>query len=347
MRSDHRPQSQWVKSFIVFSVLACVSIVALTALVVFLSRRVFSRMGHGASAQIASADLRPDIRLPDRTAGWSNVIANLLAAFDHVDVIALAETHGKKVDSDLRLRLVRDPDFPFRAHFIVVEFGNALDQAALDRYIFGEDVALREVEPVWRDTTQVAGNDSPVYAEFFAAVREVNQKLPPARRLRVIAGDPPIDWDKVRTKEDIAPFLRRDFPVSLNRVAVPRGEKALVIYGAAHLNRPGFPLWAAAEPSTMKEYPGAPPIFKALQVNSPSRVFVVSTLTGENRFETSWQPRDGPVLFPLQGETADASVYFGDTPDVAAIVPPDPRIYRDTPYGAEVARRKKAAETTR
>ena len=364
MPSDQRPQSQWLKSFIVFSVLACVFVVALAGFVVFLSRSVLSRLDPDDSARIARTDVSPDVRLPAETTGWDNVIANLLSAFDQVDVVALAETQGKKVDSDLRLRLIRDPDFPFRAHFIVVEFGNALYQRTLDRYIFGEDVSLREIQQVWQDTTQVTGNDSPVYAEFYAAVREVNQKLPPARRLRVIAGDPPIDWTRMHTKEDIEPFLlRRGFPVSMDRVAVPRGEKALVIYDAGHLKRPAFPLAAAAGQSTVEQHPEAPmplivpPIFKALQVSSPSRVFVVRTFTGANPFEAMPQLQGRPELIPLTGvhsarsavlgEDADACVYFGDTPGADAIVRPDPRIYRDTPYGAEIERRKKARDTTR
>src|ERR1700733_10166423 len=196
-----KPQKQWVTSFVVFSLLACIVIAGLVVAVSFVARRVAARFEDPAARE-ASLDIRPDVRLPSATTGWDSVTTNLLSACDHVDVVALEETRGNKADSELRLRLVRDPDFPFRVNSIIVEFGNSLHQAILDRYIAGEDVSQAELQQVWRDTTQVAAWDAPVYAEFFATVREVNQKLPPLRRLHVIAGDTPIDWDKVTTRHD-------------------------------------------------------------------------------------------------------------------------------------------------
>ncbi len=351
-----KPQSSWVTSFVVFSLLACIVIAGLVVAVSFVARRVAARF-EGSSTQEANLDLRPDVRLPSATTGWDGVVTNLLSAFDHVDVVALEERRGNKADAELRLRLVRDPDFPFRVNSIIVEFGSSLHQAILDRYIDGQDVSRAEIEQVWRDTTQVAAWDAPVYAEFLAAVREVNGKLPPLRRVHVIAGDPPIDWDKVKKKQDIEPFLaRRRFPVSVNHVAVQTGLKALVIYADGRLRRPRFPQWASARETRVEEQPGlrlpamTPPIFKALQVSNPGRIFVVRTIAGLNPFEGVLQSTKLPLLVPLSGmysandarltDDADACIYFGDSPDVTAVSTPDPAIYRNTPYGDEVARRK-------
>lgn len=363
MAIQPRPQSRWVGSFVLFSVLACVCVAALGLGTFYLGRRVIRHFRAASPGAAPVADIRPNVPLPGVTSGWDNVVANLLHAFDYVDVIALGETHGSRMESELRLRLIRNSDFPFRAHFIVVEFGNSLYQATLDRYLDGEDVPLAAVERVWQDTTQVGGGDSPVYAEFFAAVREVNRKLPADRRLRVIAGDPPVDWDRVKTKADWLPFVeRRRFPVSLDRIAIPRGEKALVIYGEAHLKRPAFPLWAAAasadveaDPLAAPLPPTAPPLFKALQANGPGRVFVVTGVAGVNPFETTLDLGELPALVPLTGmhsavgtglgESADACIYFGDSPEAHALVQPDPAIYRGTPYGTEIARRRKIVAT--
>jgi hypothetical protein len=241
MPGAQKTQSQWVTSFLVFSALACVFLAGVVWVVTVVAQKVAHRLESHASSQAVAPDLRPDFRLPAASTGWDNIVTNLLSAFDHADVVALEETLGNKADSELRLRLVRDPDFPFRVNFIVVEFANSLHQAILDRYTDGQDVPPAELAEVWQDTTQVAAWDSPVYAEFFAAVREVNLKLPPLRRLRVIAGDPPIEWDRVKTRQDIEPFLeRRRFPVSVDHVAVPVGQKALVIYGNGRLRRPLF-----------------------------------------------------------------------------------------------------------
>lgn len=345
------------------------------SLLVFMLHGVFGQPP--PPAQTSSVDIRPDVHLPAETAGWDKVEKGLLSAFDHVDVVALADSHWRKVDSDLRLRLIRHPDFPNKAHFIIVEFGNSLYQPILDRYIQGDDVPLTELQQVWQNTTQVGSKDSPVYAEFYAAVREINRKLPPAKRLRVIAGDPPIDWSKVETRSDFHEFGdgdRRDFPVSLNQVAVKKGEKALVIYGSSHISRPRFELWAAAAESIAST---STRTFKAVQVSNPGRVFVVETLAGPNpsyeKLETTLQSRKRPVLISLidtpaadlilgatmtiNGKTVtttsklgngfDACIYFGNTASVATTVEPDPAIYRDTPYGAEVARRRKIMETRR
>jgi hypothetical protein len=60
-------------------------------------------------------------QLPSETAGWDNVVASLLSVFDRADVLALGEAPGRKVDGELRLRLVRHPQFVNRVQWIVVE----------------------------------------------------------------------------------------------------------------------------------------------------------------------------------------------------------------------------------
>lgn len=169
----------------------------------------------------------------------SEAINRMLRAFDKADVVALSDHHLSKVDSDLRISLVRHPDFPRRAQAIVVEFGNALYQPILDRYIRGEDVPFSQLQQIWQNTTQVGRvSDSPVYAGFFWAVREVNRGLSPAKKLRIFAGAPPIDWSKVKTPAEFRAIVvhRDDFPLSVIRDQIlQKGLKALVIYGGAHL----------------------------------------------------------------------------------------------------------------
>lgn len=223
----------------------------------------------------------------------ARAVERLLLAFDSADVVALADHHLSKVDSDLRIRLIRQPAFPKKARSIVVEFGNALYQPVLDRYIRGENVAIDQLQQVWQNTTQLGGAlDSPVYANFYTAVRDVNRGLPPAQHLRVFAGDPPIDWDQIRTRKDWEAFMihRDDSPVSILRSQIlSKGEKALIIYGGAHIRPTGG-------------------IAKGLQTWHPGRVFVYSVDPNEE---------DG-----IQ-------------------VRPDPAIYRGTPYGAELERRRR------
>ena len=86
------------------------------------------------------------VRLPNVTAGSDKVIKALVSAFDHADIVAFGDDHWRKLDSDLRIALVRNPDFAKKVRFIVVEFANTAQQPTLDRYIRGEDVPLAELQ---------------------------------------------------------------------------------------------------------------------------------------------------------------------------------------------------------
>ena len=63
----------------------------------------------------------PKVRLPDESPGIGEIVKTLVSAFDHADIMALGEAHERKVDSDLRLALVRHPDFARKVRAIVVE----------------------------------------------------------------------------------------------------------------------------------------------------------------------------------------------------------------------------------
>ena len=172
----------------------------------------------------------PKVRLPDEVAGVDGIARTLISALDQVDIVALGDWHGRKLDSDLRIAVVRHPDFAKKVRSIVVEFGSTSEQSTLDRYIRGENISRAQLEQVWKTTTQ-AGNgvwDSPVYAEFFAAVRDVNSKLPADARVRVFGGDPgPGDN---RSRETAAVSV-------LKEQVLQKHGKALVIYGAGHFYR--------------------------------------------------------------------------------------------------------------
>jgi len=82
---------------------------------------------------------------------------------------------------------------------IEVEFGNSLYQPILDRYIAGENVPFTEVQRVWRKIGQPASGASGFVEQFFPLVQALNQKLPQERRVPVLAGDFPVDWDQIKS----------------------------------------------------------------------------------------------------------------------------------------------------
>ena len=242
-----------------------------------------------------------NLRLPDETAGVDAIARTLISAFDQFDVVALGEAHGRfRVDSDLRIAMVRHPDFAKKVRNIVVEFGSTTEQSTLDRYIRGETVSRAQLEQVWKTTTQATNGvwDQPIYADFFAAVRDVNSKLPADARIRVFGGDPgPGDN---RSRETAAVSV-------LKEQVLQKHGKALVIYGAAHFYR-AFPL---AMLSSMGEDIG---LLRKLEIEYPGRTFVVipigrlsippgATLPVNpdyQKFDRALKTPVRPVLVPLQ-----------------------------------------------
>ncbi|HEV8413183.1 MAG TPA: hypothetical protein VGQ49_06290 [Bryobacteraceae bacterium] len=222
------------------------------------------------------------IRLPDETVGSDRIVKTLISAFDHADIVALGDDHWRKLDSDLRIALVRNTAFAKRVRFIVVEFGSTAQQPTLDRYIRGEEVPLAQLQQVWKATTQTNGVwDSPLYADFFAAVREVNKKLPAGARVRVLAGDPPAGSHIDRDTSAISILKER---------VLEKHGKALLIYGPGHLFRTSLP--------------GVVGITKTLEADYPGRTFVVITLGGPypeyDKFEHALKTTVRPVLVSLK-----------------------------------------------
>ena len=74
-----------------------------------------------------------NLRLPDEAAGVDAIAQALVSVFDQADIVALGEEHEWKPDSDLRIALVRHPDFSKKVHSIVVEFGRNSHQELYPR----------------------------------------------------------------------------------------------------------------------------------------------------------------------------------------------------------------------
>ena len=133
-------------------------------------------------------------------------IAAIADAFRSHAIVAVGnvEFRGDEQCQAFLRALVRDPRIPAVVNDIVVEFGSARYQDVIDRFVRGEEVPPEALRRVWQDTTQVEYEwDRPIYEEFFRTVRTVNASLARSRQLRVLLGDPPIDWDQVHTIDDL------------------------------------------------------------------------------------------------------------------------------------------------
>jgi hypothetical protein len=245
-------------------------------------------LGQAPGATAAEAVVRP-------------AVDAIFAAFRQHPIVGLGDAHGLAEEGEFYGRLIRDPRFAAEVGNVVVETAGAAHQATLDRYLNGEDVPRAELRRVWTDVVgAVPTVTSEMYPQFLAEVRAVNLKLPPSRRIRVWAGEPPIDWTTIRSREGLEPFmlLRDEHPAAtIQREILGRGKKALVIYGGLHF----FPLPAP---------PGLPPnpsLRELIERRRPGAVFVIQPYfgfwqpecTAAFEAETRWPP--GSLVTPLRG----------------------------------------------
>lgn len=284
----------------------------------------------------------------------------IIKLFDQYRVVMLGEMHESIQEHSLLNKLVTAPGFPERVNDIVVEACNALYQDTMDRYIAGEDVPAERLRPAWENVVGAPGGIAVApYHGLFATIRSVNQRSPKNRQIRVLCGDPPIDWTRVETRDDIAPFLgfRDEHYASVVRYNVlALRRKALLIMGSGHFQR--------------RE--GKPGVIEQQMIQAFTKPYVIvagSNIVGtyddlDARFQElpapclreikgSWLdelPRwqESPVIgFPAisapktkvgtWGQTADAYLYLGPRDELTQ--GGDAFDLEGTPYGSELRRR--------
>jgi hypothetical protein len=324
------------------------------------------RGSQAAPAAAAAAGLTaPDDTRAATTAPGSSLIEAVLAAFQAHRVVAIGDAHACQEVHDLLLTMLSDPRLYGAASDLIVEFGNASCQDTLDKFILaGEPVSDARLRLVWRDTTQSPNIvvDSPVYEQVYRRVRAVNWTLPADRKIRVLAGDPPFDWSEVTSASQV-PFPQRDtYPASLAVQSLARGRRVLLIYGSMHLlRRPqGRTLTGLIEQETgVRAYVIVP--LRPLATD-PGGVFprlaacprgtVIPTagtwlgqvsagdiLPGATASASGQAPRFiNPWCGLTFGQLADAGLYAGQAAELTAAWP-DPAIYLDPVYWAELKRR--------
>jgi hypothetical protein len=71
-------------------------------------------------------------------------------------------------------------------------------------------------------------------------MRSVNASQPAAHKIRVLLGDPPIEWEKVQGPEEHRRWIemRDTYPADLiQREVIAKGRRALLTYGSMHFQR--------------------------------------------------------------------------------------------------------------
>jgi hypothetical protein len=259
-------------------------------------------------------------------------MAAILSAFDKYEVVGMEEGHGMKDEDDFILSLIRDPAFADKVNDIVVECGNSLYQPMLDRYIAGEDVPFAEARKVWRNTTQPMCGMSGFFEEFFPLVRAINLSLPREKRLRVLAGDPPIDWSQVKNSADIAKFSDRDASIAavMEKEVLAKHRRALMLFGIFHLMHGGGVGAGNAVTIYEKEFPG--------------RTFVIADLGTYTADASGTAEPSGAAspfaVWPIASVVRSKGTWLGDL-DLAHFFPPtvwtdeDCNVHNEFPKGEQ------------
>ncbi|WP_035357380.1 hypothetical protein [Edaphobacter aggregans] len=169
-----------------------------------------------------------------------NATPAVLKAFRSHDIVMLGEIHGNNQEYQWLRSLVTSPEFADRVDDIVMEFGNSLYQQVVDRYVRGEEVPIEEVQGAWRDTVASVGPPSPVYESLYQTVREVNLKRKGKHQIRMLCGDPNIDWKQVKEAKDILPYLKsrdQSYARIVETDVIAKHRRALLIMGTFHFLR--------------------------------------------------------------------------------------------------------------
>jgi len=232
-------------------------------------------------------------------------------------IVCLSEGgHQAREPHQFLRRILGDVTILRTVDVVIVEFANARHQGVLDAYIRGDDVPFSELSKVWRDTSQSphAPWDSPLYHELLTTIRKGNLGIPADERVRVLAGDPPIDWEIIKTTEDFnrSRIPRDPFVAGLAMEQAFRlGKRILIIYGGAHLSK--VPVGSEDDLRNsltwriLKKHPG-----KVISIG----FLIPENLRVENRIEDLESNRVYPTSDHWVGEI-DAELFF---PEIYSLV---------------------------
>jgi hypothetical protein len=313
-------------------------------------RRLLTITGAATAAGVAALGIAPSASAGDDAIdNNSRQLADaVLAAFRRHRIVAIGEIHGQQEHHDALQTLLLDPRLPAVVNDIVVEFGNALYQPTMDRFVAGPAVEDRDLRLVWRNTTQspVATLDAPMYEQFFRTVRAVNWPLPEGKKIRVLLGDPPIDWARVTTRDDVLAFSDRDGHMAslLKREVVDKERRALVCYGSRHVmhappgGQGGGGVAQVEQQTGRRAYvilAGGHPRL----ASHPRRTVIPAKGTWVESADTgefNYLPGECGIPF---GAVADALLYLGQVGEQTQSLW-NPTIYLDPAYWTELQRRK-------
>jgi hypothetical protein len=319
-------------------------------------------LGVTAAASVAATWKASSSSAADRSyrhhePGTDRFVEAVLTAFESHRLVAIGEIHGLQEHHDALAELLTDPRLSQVVDDVVVEFGNAFYQTTMDRFTAGSPVDNADLRLLWRNTTQspLGTWDAPVYEHFYRTIRAVNTSLPSRKKIRVLLGDPPIDWSRITSRDELITFLlQRDTHAAtvVVREVLEKRRRALICYGAVHTlhgsiieQQTGERPYAIAPLVPLSGDPGS----LARRLSRYPRFTVIPTsdtwlgsFDAGNVFPVaspspSGEPTNRLCGIPL-GSVIDAGLYLGQPKDLT-MSRENPAIYLDPAYWIELQRR--------
>jgi hypothetical protein len=295
-------------------------------------------------------------------------IDEIAKQFDKHPLIMIGELHRSREIHAFLQQMLRDPAFICSADDIVVEFGNSRLQNLADTYVSGGNVTQAQLQSVWRETAVRLTWNSPLYQQFYETVRDINQKHLCTHSIRVVLGDPPLDWSKIKTVKDYERFTDRDgsYADVVEREVLSKHHRALLVAGELHAMKQ-LPKDYQSEPEDPtvaqrieRKHPGAlfsivsvplPNAAKALNLG-PAPSFSVVRGSALEHADFQLTDYDSTVTlvsvngkqvwklepakhWPPMGNVVDGLLYVGGNHSLY----PSPTIYLDPVYQQELRRR--------
>lgn len=278
----------------------------------------------------------------------ATVIAQIAKQFDEHPLIMIGELHKWEQLHAFMREMIRNPEFVCRADDIVVEFGNSRLQPIADRYAAGEKVTEAELQSLWRETAVPLGWNSPVYRQFLETVREINEKNVCSHRMRIVLADPPLDWSKIKSSKDYAPFTDRDasYAEVVEREVLAKKHRAFLLAGQFHVIKQtpeGDEDGLRAAQIIERKHPGAlfvivaaPPGVAEVMHLEPAPSFKMVKGSELQNADFSMIATGNPhKKWPPMSEIVDGVLNVGDQ----TFLYPSPKIYLDPDYQRELRRR--------
>lgn len=276
------------------------------------------------------------------------VIGQIAKQFDEHPLIMIGELHRwEQLHAFLR-EMIRNREFVCRAEDIVVEFGNSRLQGLADRYGNGEDVTEAELQSLWRETSVPLTWNSPVYRQFYEAVREINQRHLCSHPVRIVVADPPLDWAKIKTAKDYAPWADRDASYAdvVEREVLSKHHRAFLIAGQFHVVKrtpEGDEDGPRAAQLIERKHPGAlfsivaapPDVAQATQLSPAPSFKIVRGSNLQNADFSMIATMNPHKKWPPMGDVVDGVLNVG----AQTFIYPPPTIYLAPLYQAELRRR--------